>query len=149
MVAENHSRKFPTSNKFSCTAHLGTDLLGGVLDICAQPFELCAFSICLSYLRTTAFSYSFCSFSKSPFQDLESMRVVSHEAISYSLADVMAGVKGIEPSTTDLETVVFPLNHTPIWSSRRDSNSQKPPAWKAGILPLNYYCILRSFSATG
>ena len=80
MVAENRNRKFPTSNRFSCIAHLGTDLRGVALGIRARPLRLCAFSIFLSYLRTTVTSYSFCSFSKSPFQDLEGVRVVSHEA---------------------------------------------------------------------
>ena len=85
MVAESRNRKCSTNNRFSCIAHLGTDLRGVSLGIRARPLKLCAFSICLSYLRTTAFSYSFCSFSKSPFQDLEGVRVVSHEASLLSM----------------------------------------------------------------
>lgn len=85
MDLRTRSRICSMNSRFSCIARFGTDLLGGALDIYARPLKLCAFSICLSYLRTTVTSYSFCSFSKSPFQDLESMRVVSHEASLLSI----------------------------------------------------------------
>ena len=34
----------------------------------------------------------------------------------------MAGVAGIEPALTVLETAVLPLNYSPIWRRREDSN---------------------------
>lgn len=52
---------------------------------------------------------------------------------------VVAGLRGLEPRTTVLETVVLPLHHRP-WSIREDLNPQ-PSAYKALALPLSYECL--------
>ena len=52
----------------------------------------------------------------------------------------MAGVAGIEPTLTVLETAVLPLNYTPIylWCRKQDLNPQ-PTDYKSVALPIELF----------
>lgn len=43
-------------------------------------------------------------------------------ALPSKLNGDMAGEEGVEPSLMVLETTVLPLNYSPIWCIRKDSN---------------------------
>ncbi len=49
----------------------------------------------------------------------------------------MERVPGIEPGYPAWKAGVLPLNYTRIWSGRRDSNSQLSP-WQGDTLPLSH-----------
>ena len=54
----------------------------------------------------------------------------------------MAGVTGIEPALTVLETAILPLNYTPILKLEQVKRIElSQSAWKAEVLPLNYTCF--------
>ena len=45
---------------------------------------------------------------------------------------------GIEPTPPAWEAGVLPLNYTRIWSGRRDSNP-RPSPWQGDALPLSHF----------
>ena len=55
----------------------------------------------------------------------------------------MAGVAGIEPTLTVLETAVLPLNYTPIylWCRKQDLNPQ-PTDYKSVALPIELFRLI-------
>ena len=50
-------------------------------------------------------------------------------------------VKGIEPSRPAWKAGILPLNYTRKWSGRRDSNSRRSP-WQGDALPLSHSRIV-------
>ena len=60
----------------------------------------------------------------------------------------MERVPGIEPGYPAWKAGVLPLNYTRIWSGRRDSNSQLSP-WQGDTLPLSHSRIECLFKFNG
>ena len=62
----------------------------------------------------------------------------------------MAGVAGIEPTLTVLETAVLPLNYTPIylWCRKQDLNPQ-PTDYKSVALPIELFRHLFNYGGLG
>ena len=69
------------------------------------------------------------------------IQCVNHFATT-AILKLLAGVAGIEPTLTVLETAVLPLNYTPkIWCRKQDLNPQ-PTDYKSVALPVELFRLV-------